>query len=87
MKRFLVVLAAALTLFGCASLRHKNQNPYEHRLFIEQFLDRRNPLDAQILDTIAALRLNPRSAPLTELFANVNARLRFSRLMRRLRDR
>src|SRR2546421_147533 len=27
------------------------------------------------------------SAPLTELFTNVNARLRFSRLMRRLRDR
>jgi tetratricopeptide (TPR) repeat protein len=64
MKRFVVLVAAALTLSGCASLRHKNENPYEHRLFIEQFLDRRNPLDAQILDTIAALRLNPRSAPL-----------------------
>ena len=64
MKRLLVLLAAALTMLGCASLRHKNQNPYEHRLFIEQFLDARNPLDAQILNTIAALRVNPRSAPL-----------------------
>ena len=64
MKRFVVLVAAALTLFGCASLRHKNENPYEHRLFIEQFLDARNPLDAQILSTIAALRVNPRSAPL-----------------------
>jgi len=63
MKRSLVVLAAALMLFGCTSLQ-KNQNPYAHRLFIEQFLDARNPLDAQILNTIAALRDNPRSAPL-----------------------
>ncbi|HUJ12204.1 MAG TPA: tetratricopeptide repeat protein [Thermoanaerobaculia bacterium] len=64
MRRVLVVLAAALTLAGCASLRHKNSNPYAHRLFIEQFLDRRNPLDAQIEDTIVALRENPNSAPL-----------------------
>ena len=64
MKRFLVLLATAAMLIGCASLRHKNQNPYEHRLFIEQFLDSRNPLDAQILNTIAALRVNPRSAQL-----------------------
>jgi len=62
MKRILVVLASALTLFGCAS--HKNQNPYEHKLFIEQFLDARDPLDARIENTIAALRANPRSAPL-----------------------
>ena len=62
MKRFLVLLAAALTLSACAS--HKNQNPYEKRLFIEQFLDARNPLDARIEGTIAALRANPQSAPL-----------------------
>lgn len=62
MKRILVVLAAALTLSGCAS--HRNQNPYEHKLFIEQFLDARDPLDAKIESTIAALRANPKSAPL-----------------------
>jgi tetratricopeptide (TPR) repeat protein len=62
MKKSLVLFAAALTLLGCAT--HKNQNPYAHRLFIEQFLDTRNPLDAQIENTIAALRANPRSAPL-----------------------
>ncbi len=62
MKRFLVLIAAALTLTACA--HHKNQNPYENRLFIEQFLDARNPLDARIEATIAALRANPRSAPL-----------------------
>ena len=64
MRRVLVVFAAALTLAGCASLHHRNRNPYANRLFIEQFLDRRNPLDAQIEDTIAALRENPNSAPL-----------------------
>ena len=63
MKRSLVLFAAALTLSGCASL-HRGKNPYEHRLFIEQFLDARNPLDAQIETTIIGLRANPRSATL-----------------------
>jgi tetratricopeptide (TPR) repeat protein len=64
MKRFLVLAAAALTLFGCASIRYKNKNPYAHRLFIEQFLDPRNPLDAQIENAINGMRANPRSATL-----------------------
>ena len=44
MKRMLVSFAAALTLFGCAAIHKNQQNPYGHRLFIEQFLDPRNPL-------------------------------------------
>lgn len=62
MKKSLVVLAAALTLFGCA--HHNNQNPYAKKMFIEQFLDTRNPLDAQIENTITALRANPHNAAL-----------------------
>ncbi|HEY8131728.1 MAG TPA: tetratricopeptide repeat protein, partial [Thermoanaerobaculia bacterium] len=64
MKRSLILAVAALTLFGCASVRKQNKNPYAHRLFIEQFLDSRNPLDAQIQQTLQALRANPRSAAL-----------------------
>lgn len=63
MKRSLIFAIAALTLFGCAS-RNQNKNPYLHRLFIEQFLDARNPLDAQIQQTLRSLRANPRSAAL-----------------------
>jgi tetratricopeptide (TPR) repeat protein len=64
MKRTLIVAAAAVMLFGCAAFQHKNENPYAKRLFIEQFLDSNNSLDAQILQTISALRVNPRSAAL-----------------------
>jgi len=64
MKRMLVSFAAALTLFGCAAIHKNQQNPYARRLFIEQFLDPRNPLDARIENTINALRANPRSATL-----------------------
>jgi len=64
MKKSLILLTAALTLLGCTSLRNRNQNPYERRLFIQQFLDPRNPLDAQILQNISDLRANPRSATL-----------------------
>jgi tetratricopeptide (TPR) repeat protein len=61
MKKVVVLVAAALLLAGCAS---QNQNPYEKTLFIEQFLNPNDPLDAQIEKTIAGLRANPRSAPL-----------------------
>jgi len=64
MKRSLILALAALTLFGCVSVRNQNKNPYAHRLFIEQFLDPRNPLDSQIQQTLQALRANPRSATL-----------------------
>jgi tetratricopeptide (TPR) repeat protein len=62
MKKSLVVLAAALMLSACA--HHNKQNPYAQKLFIEQFLDARNPRDAQIENTINALRANPHNAAL-----------------------
>ena len=61
MRKVVVLLAAALTLAGCAS---RNQNPYAKTLFIEQFLNPNDPLDAQIEKTIVGLRANPHSAPL-----------------------
>ncbi|HEY8181728.1 MAG TPA: hypothetical protein VII32_05775 [Thermoanaerobaculia bacterium] len=65
MKRTLIVAVAVVTLFGCAVFhQNKNENPYAKRLFIEQWLDPNNPLDAQIQQTIVALRANPRSAAL-----------------------
>jgi len=64
MKRILVLTAAVLMLAGCAAFHHNNKNPYEHTLFIEQFLDPANPLDAAIQKTISDLRANPNSAAL-----------------------
>ena len=65
MKRTLIVAVAAVMLSGCAAFHHNNnENPYARRLFIEQWLDPNNPLDAQIQQTIVALRANPRSAAL-----------------------
>jgi len=64
MKRSLILAAAALTLAGCASLLHRNENPYQKTLFIERYLDPSNPLDMQIREKIDALRANPRSATL-----------------------
>jgi tetratricopeptide (TPR) repeat protein len=63
MKRTLVLGAIALTLFGCATLLHKNnKNPYQKRLFVEKYLNPANPLDAQIENDINALRANPNRA-------------------------
>ena len=39
MNRFLIVITAALTLFGCSTIRDHGKNPYQKRLFIEQFLN------------------------------------------------
>jgi tetratricopeptide (TPR) repeat protein len=64
MKRLLITAAAALMLFGCATIRNHNKNPYQKTLFIERFLDPANPLDAQIQHTIVDLRANPHSATL-----------------------
>ncbi len=63
MKRSLILAAAALMLFGCATL-HRNDNPYQKTLFIERYLDPANPLDVRIRQTLNALRANPRSATL-----------------------
>ncbi len=63
-KRFLLLAAAALLLFGCAAMRNHSKNPYERTLFIERYLDPANPLDAQIQRTLNDLRANPRSAVL-----------------------
>lgn len=65
MKRTLIVAVAVVTLAGCSAFHHKNKdNPYADRLFIEQWLDPNNALDAQIQQTIVQLRANPRSAAL-----------------------
>ena len=65
MKRTLILAATAALLFGCSTLHRNNtKNPYARTLFIEQFLDRNNPLDAEIERTIQGLRTNPRSAAL-----------------------
>jgi len=62
MRRLLLLAVVALALAACA--HNKNSNPYQHKLFIEQFLDPNNPLDVQIENTINGLRANPRSASL-----------------------
>jgi tetratricopeptide (TPR) repeat protein len=64
MKRFLLLAAAAVMLFGCAAMRNHSKNPYERTLFIERYLDSANPLDAQIQRTLKDLRANPQSAAL-----------------------
>jgi tetratricopeptide (TPR) repeat protein len=63
-KRFFLLAAAAVMLFGCAAMGNHNKNPYERTLFIERYLDPANPLDAQIQRTLNDLRANPRSATL-----------------------
>lgn len=71
MKRSLLFAAvAAIGLTGCAALLHPDRalqhrgNPYQKRLFVEQFLNPNDPLDAQIEQTINGLRVNPHSAAL-----------------------
>lgn len=63
MKRSFILAAAALVLAGCATF-HRNDNPYQKKLFVERYLDMNDPLDAQIERTINDLRANPRSATL-----------------------
>lgn len=64
MKRSVVLAAVALICAGCTTMLHPRQNPYERTLFIEQFLNPADPLDAQIERTINQLRADPRSAAL-----------------------
>ena len=68
MKRLLLLAVAASTLAGCAAIRdaqnHFNhKNPYDSP-FYAKYLNPAVPLDAQIQQTVAALRAQPRSAAL-----------------------
>ena len=68
MKRLLTIAVAALTLAGCAAIRdvqnHFSQkNPYDNPFYMK-YLNTSVPLDAQIQQTVAALRAQPRSAAL-----------------------
>jgi len=68
MKRLLLLAVAASTLAGCAAIRdaqnHFNhKNPYGNP-FYAKYLNPAVPLDAQIQQTVAALRTQPRSAAL-----------------------
>jgi tetratricopeptide (TPR) repeat protein len=67
MKRLLSLVAAALTLAGCAAMNQHNnsKNPYEKKLFVEKYLDpAHSQLDAQIQRSIDGLRALPHSAAL-----------------------
>jgi len=66
MKRLLPVALAVLAVAGCSSIqnRRSSANPYDRPIFYTKYLNASNPLDAQILRTISALRANPKSAPL-----------------------
>jgi tetratricopeptide (TPR) repeat protein len=64
MKRLLVI-AAALALAACSSLRsNHNDNPYAGPLFVQRYLNPSDPQDQRIQQAIEALRANPGSAPL-----------------------
>ena len=61
MKRLLLITAATLTALGCVELR--DRNPYENP-FYAKYLTTGSALDAQIAQTIEALRQNPDAASL-----------------------
>ena len=65
-KRLLIATVAALTLFGCKSIReiYKPKDTYAHRMFYEKYLNAGDPLDARIQQTLNNVRLNPKSASL-----------------------
>jgi tetratricopeptide (TPR) repeat protein len=68
MKRLLLLAVAASTLAGCAAIRDaqnhfSKKNPYDNP-FYAKYLNPAAPLDAQIQQTVAALRAQPRSAAL-----------------------
>ena len=65
MKRFLPIVLAVLAVAGCSMYQNRRtKNPYDRPIFYTKYLNSSNPLDAQILRTLAALRANPNSAPL-----------------------
>src|SRR4029078_3317417 len=65
MNRILSIAVAALTLAGCAAIRDaqnhfsNNKNPYDNPFYMK-YLNTGVPLDAQIQQTVAALRTRPR---------------------------
>jgi tetratricopeptide (TPR) repeat protein len=68
MKRLLLLAVAAATLAGCSTVRDvqnhfSRKNPYDNP-FYAKYLNPAVPLDAQIQQTIAALRAQPHSAAL-----------------------
>lgn len=68
MRRLLLPAVVTLTtLTGCSAMNatRSSQNPYEHTLFYEKYLNpAASPLDAQIARTLAGLRKSPNSAML-----------------------
>jgi tetratricopeptide (TPR) repeat protein len=70
MKRFLALTVAALALAGCSSIRQvrdqfENKNPYVKAPFYAKYLNpAASPLDAQIQQTLDALRKQPGNAAL-----------------------
>lgn len=67
MKRLVVTALTAVLLFGCKSLQNhpfSHNDPYAKRMFYEKYLNPGDPSDAQILQTLAAVRANPKSAAL-----------------------
>jgi tetratricopeptide (TPR) repeat protein len=77
MKRLLIIAAAALSMAACAGIRDLRTNlqtddkPYDNP-FYAKYLNTGSTLDAQISQTIAALRQSPDSA---ELHNNLGALL------------
>jgi tetratricopeptide (TPR) repeat protein len=65
MKRLLLLASAALMTFGCAAARdlRGNDKPYDNP-FYAKYLNTGSDLDAQIQQTMEALRQNPGSATL-----------------------
>jgi tetratricopeptide (TPR) repeat protein len=68
MNRILSIAVAVLTLAGCAAVRDvqdhfSKKNPYDNPFYMK-YLNTSVPLDAQIQQTVAALRAQPRDAAL-----------------------
>lgn len=68
MKRLTILAVAALTLAGCSAIRDaqnhfSNKNPYDNPFYMK-YLNPSVPLDAQIQQTVASLRAQPKNAAL-----------------------
>lgn len=66
MKRLLIAALAAVALFGCKSIQNAihPSDTYAKTMFYEKYLNPADPNDARILQTLAAVRANPKSASL-----------------------